>query len=178
MIRLHLRIGLYSPFNSPSCMDSSSNHCTKFCAISRMVFPRGESSDNANPTRFSFRMHWPIFVLGPCTLKSSLLLLCSGIISSGFCFYFEYIWRIFLRIDNSWLSCSYYLAKYKRQNCAFLTFLLDPPKWYLHNFSASLEIWHHSLNVNVLSLCHSLIRNIYVIIEYGSGSGFHIGPLS
>ena len=101
-------------------MDSSSKQCTNFCAISRTVLPRGESSDNANPSWFPFRMHQPVFVLWPCTLKLSLLLLCSGLISSGFCLTFDHLWIILLRTDNSWISHSNSFDKYIRWTCALL----------------------------------------------------------
>ena len=69
---------------------------------------------------FSFSMNRPVFVLVSCRIKWALLLLYSGIISSGFCFYFYHLWWIFLRTDNSWLPRSYYLAKYNSWNCALL----------------------------------------------------------
>ena len=31
-------------------------------------------------------------------------------------------------------------------------------------FSTSLDIWHHPLNVNVLSLCHTMIRTISALV--------------
>ena len=93
-------------------MYSFSKQFTNCCAIWRTLFTRGESSGNDNTLRFYFRMHRPVFVLGPCTLKWALLLLYSGIIYSGFCFSFGHIWRISLRTENCWLFRSYYLAKY------------------------------------------------------------------
>ena len=101
-------------------MDGSSKQFKNWCDIWRTVFPKGKSSDNVNPSRFSFRMHRPVFELGPLTLKWSLLLLCSGIISSSLCFYFDHLWRIFLRTDNSWFYRSYSLDKYNRWTCALL----------------------------------------------------------
>ena len=112
MLRLHLYISSSSSFTSLQCMYSSSKQFTNWCAISSTVLPRGQSSDNANPSSFYFRMHRPVFILGPCTLKLSLLLLCYGIISSGFCFSFDHPWMFFLRTDNSWISCLYSLDKY------------------------------------------------------------------
>ena len=65
-------------------------------------------------------MHRPVFLLGPCMLKWSLLSLCCGIISSGLCFYFYRLWIIFFKTENPWLSCSYSLAKYKRWTFSLL----------------------------------------------------------
>ena len=120
MLILHLGIRSSSYLTPPSRMDSYSKQCANCCTISRKVLPRGKSSYNSNPLSFSFGIHRPIFVLGPCTLKLSGLSLFSGIISSGFCFYFDHIWRLFLWTDNYWLSNSYYLAKYNRWTCALL----------------------------------------------------------
>ena len=101
-------------------MNSSSKQCANCFAVSGKFFPRVKSSSNANPSIFSFFIRRPVFVIGPCMLKWSLLLICSGIISSGFCFYFGHIWRIFLRKNNCWLSRSYSLAKYNSWTCALL----------------------------------------------------------
>ena len=98
-------------------MYSSPKQCKNCCAIARTVLPRGEYSDDANPLRFSFRMNQPVFVLSPCTLKLSLFLLCSGIISSIFCFSFSHIWGIFLRTENSWIFRLYSLDKYNSLTC-------------------------------------------------------------
>ena len=117
---LHLCIRYSSSFTLPYCMYSSSKQCTNWCAISRAVLPRCESSYNSNPSIFYFRVHWPVFVLGSCTLKWSVLSLCYGIISSGFCFSFGHIWRLFLITNNSLLSHSYSLIKYNRWTCAFI----------------------------------------------------------
>ena len=94
MLRLNLWISPSGSFTFPIHMDSYSKQCTNCCDISRTVFPRGEYSDNSNHSIFSFRMHRPIFLHGQWTLKISLLLLCSGVISSGFCFSFDHLWRI------------------------------------------------------------------------------------
>ena len=66
----------------------------------------------------------------------------------------------------------------KARTVLCMSFLLERPQGYLHFFSASLEIWHHPLNVNVLSLWSALIRKITVLIEYGSVFGCHPGPVS
>ena len=69
MLTLHQWIS-YSSFSASHLrMDSFSKHCTNWCAISRIILIRGESTDIANPLSFSFRVHRPVFVLGPCTLK-------------------------------------------------------------------------------------------------------------
>ena len=93
-----------------------------------MILPRVESSDNANTFRFYVSMNRLVFLLVPYTLKWPLLLLCSGIISSSFCFSFDHLWRFYLRKDNYWLSYSYSLAKYNSWTCALLEFYTRSPQ--------------------------------------------------
>ena len=119
-LRLHIRIRSSSYLTRPLHIDSYSKQCKNYCTISRKVVPRGKSLYNANPLSCYFGIHQPIFVLGPCTLKLSVLSLFSEMFFSGFCFYFDHLWQIFLWTENYWLSCSYYLAKYNRWTCALL----------------------------------------------------------
>ena len=120
MLILHPWIILSSSFTPPSRMYISSKQCKNFCAISSTVLTRGESSDYSNPSSFYLSMHLPIFVLGLCMLKWSLLSLCSGINLSGLCLSFDHIRRLFIIKENSWLSRSYSLAKYNSWTCALL----------------------------------------------------------
>ena len=119
-----------------------------------------------------------VFVLGPCMLKWSLLWICSGMISSGKCFSFDNIWGILLITDNSWLSHSYSLEKYIIWTCDLLDISNTNSPLTSSIFYAYLEIKHHPFNVNVLYLCHTLIRKIYALVEYGSGSGCPPEPVS
>ena len=174
---LHHWISPSSYFTSPSRMDSYSKQCTKCRAIYRTVLPRGEYSDNAKPLSFSFSIHRPIFLLGPCTLKWSLLLLYYGISSSGFCFFFGHLWRNIPRKDSYWLSWSYSLAKYNIWTCDLLAISTRAFPLISSIFSASLMIWHYPLNVNMLPLCHDLTGKISALVEYSYCSGCPTGPV-
>ena len=54
-----------------------------------------------------------------------------------------------------------------------LAFILE-----LQFSSTFLEIWYHPLNMNMLSLCHVIIRKISAPVVHGSGSGCLPGSVS
>ena len=131
-------------------MDSSSKQCTNCFDILRTLFLRFKSSDNTNPSRFSVRIYWPVFLLGPCTLKLSVLLLCSGIISSGFCLYLT-IFEEFsseptildFPVHTLWLNVT-------NESVFCLKFYQSSPNNIFKSFFIYLEVWHHPLDVDVL----------------------------